>query len=704
MYKAIFFDIGGVCVNSPLEGIRAYERSRGFPENYLNVAIQSRTPHGAFHRLERNEITLEEFYPLFGREMSDPGNREVYREWMRKRSPNQGQQREMEWDEDMDWSVDGKSFFFQMMKEASKVDEVVVGCVRKLKEMGKWKIVALTNNFIVPPRTKNTTNKDNDKTTSPTNQEEASEDDDLSFLLPPPHLTALFDHYLESSLLHLRKPDPAIFLRACDVVGVLPKHVIMIDDIGENLKSARGVGMTTVRVYPGRAREAMAQVESLLGVELLERKKVPEVTGSTIIHILPYDKADATASSVSDTEMDKELSYTMNETMKPSDDGSSSSITNTNTNSNTNTNTNTNANTNTNTNGAIPWFQLLTPDEEIAKIYELFPVLEIPQPPPASSASTAASSRRKSTRGTTRTSIAPSTSTSTSPTVRQTRSSTRKRMGKCDSEVGKDGVDPFEFPTAASSHLASDSAHSYSAASLHSFPSAPSSASEVGSLDGQRRKRRHTSPERDDTTHSTPNTTTHTTPTFSDSEISYLTTLLSPQTYLARHRRHQYTEIRTRNIERETVRHYLHSIRSDAKTVLAQWDVARERRDILDRLRKGEGGLKSLWWGDNKNIDDTDDGGGDKTACGGQGEVRKSLEPIRTHRIKPSIITPHPHHNDANSTNTTTTTHRRSARLTRTRTQTRTAHPFGVPFPPVLLRSDTEEDPQDFDDCVVRFL
>ncbi|KAI8999789.1 HAD-like domain-containing protein [Gaertneriomyces semiglobifer] len=268
MYKAIFFDIGGVCVHSPLEGIRAYERSRGFPENYLNVAIQSRTPHGAFHRLERNELTLEEFYPLFGREMSDPGNREVYREWMKKRAPNQQQQSGLEWDETMDWTVDGKSFFFQMMKEASKVDEVVVGCVRKLKEIGKWKVVALTNNFIIP-RTTPTTNTTNNNAGSPTKHEE---EDDLSFLLPPPHLTSLFDHYLESSILHLRKPDPAIFLRACDMVGVHPKHVIMIDDIGENLKSARGVGMTTVRVYPGKAREAMVQLEGLLGVEILERK------------------------------------------------------------------------------------------------------------------------------------------------------------------------------------------------------------------------------------------------------------------------------------------------------------------------------------------------------------------------------------------------------------------------------------------------
>ena len=38
-FKAVFFDMGGVCVHSPLEGIRSFERQKGMPENYLNVAM-----------------------------------------------------------------------------------------------------------------------------------------------------------------------------------------------------------------------------------------------------------------------------------------------------------------------------------------------------------------------------------------------------------------------------------------------------------------------------------------------------------------------------------------------------------------------------------------------------------------------------------------------------------------------------------------
>ena len=38
-YKAVIFDIGGVCVASPFRGIAKYEREHGLPPNYINVAM-----------------------------------------------------------------------------------------------------------------------------------------------------------------------------------------------------------------------------------------------------------------------------------------------------------------------------------------------------------------------------------------------------------------------------------------------------------------------------------------------------------------------------------------------------------------------------------------------------------------------------------------------------------------------------------------
>lgn len=58
----------------------------------------------------------------------------------------------------------------------------------------------------------------------------------------------MFDVVVESSVVGLRKPDPRIYLLACDKLGVRPDQCVFLDDIGVNLKSAQQVGMATIRV------------------------------------------------------------------------------------------------------------------------------------------------------------------------------------------------------------------------------------------------------------------------------------------------------------------------------------------------------------------------------------------------------------------------------------------------------------------------
>ena len=38
-YKAIIFDVGGVCTGSPFQGIIKYEKQYNLPKNYVNVAM-----------------------------------------------------------------------------------------------------------------------------------------------------------------------------------------------------------------------------------------------------------------------------------------------------------------------------------------------------------------------------------------------------------------------------------------------------------------------------------------------------------------------------------------------------------------------------------------------------------------------------------------------------------------------------------------
>jgi putative hydrolase of the HAD superfamily len=45
----------------------------------------------------------------------------------------------------------------------------------------------------------------------------------------------------------LRKPDPAIYRRALDILGSDPKRTLFIDDRQENVDGAVGVGMRAIR-------------------------------------------------------------------------------------------------------------------------------------------------------------------------------------------------------------------------------------------------------------------------------------------------------------------------------------------------------------------------------------------------------------------------------------------------------------------------
>ena len=78
----------------------------------------------------------------------------------------------------------------------------------------------------------------------------------------------LFDVFVESSVLGLRKPTHGSYEIACERVGVLPREVVFLDDIGGNLKTARELGMTTIKVDD--PDEALATLGGLLGFSLAE--------------------------------------------------------------------------------------------------------------------------------------------------------------------------------------------------------------------------------------------------------------------------------------------------------------------------------------------------------------------------------------------------------------------------------------------------
>ena len=59
---------------------------------------------------------------------------------------------------------------------------------------------------------------------------------------------ARFDVVVESSKVGVRKPEPRFYEIACELLGVDPAECVFLDDLGVNLKPARAMGMTTIKV------------------------------------------------------------------------------------------------------------------------------------------------------------------------------------------------------------------------------------------------------------------------------------------------------------------------------------------------------------------------------------------------------------------------------------------------------------------------
>jgi len=79
-------------------------------------------------------------------------------------------------------------------------------------------------------------------------------------------LQSHFDVFVESAVVGIRKPDPRLVHLACDELGVAPSESVFLDNIGINLKAARALGMTTIKV--DQPDTALAELETLIGFPL----------------------------------------------------------------------------------------------------------------------------------------------------------------------------------------------------------------------------------------------------------------------------------------------------------------------------------------------------------------------------------------------------------------------------------------------------
>jgi epoxide hydrolase-like predicted phosphatase len=85
-------------------------------------------------------------------------------------------------------------------------------------------------------------------------------------------LLPFFDYFVQSAVLGIRKPDPAIFRYTLRLLGCQAEEVVFLDDIGSNLKVASQLGIRCIRVRIGIEKEAVQELERVVGFKLQDDK------------------------------------------------------------------------------------------------------------------------------------------------------------------------------------------------------------------------------------------------------------------------------------------------------------------------------------------------------------------------------------------------------------------------------------------------
>ena len=207
-HAAVIFDLGGVVLGSPLHAIARHEREAGIPAGFVNRVVVATGPSGAWSRLERGELRIEDWIPEFERECAQAGQPLSAARMM------------------------------EAIRAASEPRPRMIAAIRAIRARG-LRVGALTNNWVAEEPSANRLGQE---------------------------LRELFDAFIESALVGLRKPDPRIYEHACRELGVQPEASVFLDDIGANLKTARALGMHTIKV--DTPEQALAELESALGFSL----------------------------------------------------------------------------------------------------------------------------------------------------------------------------------------------------------------------------------------------------------------------------------------------------------------------------------------------------------------------------------------------------------------------------------------------------
>ena len=193
-FKAVLWDFGGVLTSSPFDAFNDYEKQKGIPTDFIRGVNAVNPNDNAWAKFESSQISVEEFNTLFLTETTAAGH-----------------------------PVPGNDVIPLL---GGAVRPKMVEVLKRCKQ--DYQVTCLTNNA----------NAGSGPGMAAT-QERADQ---------VVEVMKIFDLVIESSKEGIRKPNPKIYELACQRIGVAANEIVYLDDLGINLKPAKTLGMTTIKV------------------------------------------------------------------------------------------------------------------------------------------------------------------------------------------------------------------------------------------------------------------------------------------------------------------------------------------------------------------------------------------------------------------------------------------------------------------------
>jgi len=212
MIEAVIWDFGGVFTASPFEAFERYEREKGIPVGVIRKINSTNHENNAWAMFERSDIDFAGFDEAYAAEALALG-----------------------------YQIPGRDVVALL---AGEFRPEMIEALRRIKT--RFKTGCITNNMPADAAGGGTA---------------------AHRSIYAREIMEMFDVVIESSKIGIRKPDPRIYQMMCEKLGVKPDACVYLDDLGGNLKPARAMGMTTIKVQSGQ--QAIAELETATGMKLI---------------------------------------------------------------------------------------------------------------------------------------------------------------------------------------------------------------------------------------------------------------------------------------------------------------------------------------------------------------------------------------------------------------------------------------------------